>query len=147
MTTPLTDEESRNLAAYRRFHAAVISQDQDLIGATIDDLVAPDAAIATPFQTDAGAPETFKRLWAMLFQAFPDLDIRIDEVIAKDDKLVIRDVVTGTNLGDYQGRPPTGRRVSYEEIFVIRFVDGRIAQTWGVVDVLAQLRQLGVIAA
>jgi NAD(P)H-dependent FMN reductase len=34
---------------------------------------------------------------------------------------------------------PTGVR-----IFIIRFVDGRIAETWVVVDVLSQLRQLGV---
>jgi hypothetical protein len=45
------------------------------------------------------------------------------------------------------GIAPTGRRVSYEEIFIFRFVDGRIAETWGVVDVLAQMRQLGVIHA
>jgi predicted ester cyclase len=45
------------------------------------------------------------------------------------------------------GRPPTGKTVTYDEIFVFRFVDGRIAETWGVVDVLAQMRQLGVIPA
>jgi predicted ester cyclase len=147
MNTKLTDEESRNVAAYRRFHAAVMRHDQTVIGAVIDDLVAPDATIATPFPTEAGAPETLKRLWAMLLSAFPDLHIRIDDVIAKGEMVVIRDVVTGTNLGEYQGRPPTGRRISYDEIFVLRFVDGRIVQTWGVVDTLAQLRQLGVIAA
>jgi predicted ester cyclase len=43
------------------------------------------------------------------------------------------------------GRPPTDKSVTYNEIFIMRFVDGRIAETWGVVDVLAQMRQLGVI--
>ena len=147
MNIQLTDEESRNVAAYRRFHDAVMSRDETVIGAAIDDLVASDATIATPFPTEAAAPETLKRLWAMLLHAFPDLDIRIDQVIAKGDVVVIRDVVTGTNLGDYQGRAPTGRRISYDEIFVLRFLDGQIVQTWGVVDTLAQLRQLGVIAA
>jgi predicted ester cyclase len=147
MNIQLTDEESRNVAAYHRFHDAVMSRDETVIGAVIENLVAPDATIATPFPTEAGAPETLKRLWAMLLNAFPDLDIRIDDVIAKGDRVVIRDVVTGTNLGEYQGRAPTGRRISYDEIFVLRFLDGQIVQTWGVVDTLAQLRQLGVIAA
>ena len=43
------------------------------------------------------------------------------------------------------GLPPTGRSVAYNEIFVFRVADGRIAETWGVVDVLSQMRQLGAI--
>jgi hypothetical protein len=43
--------------------------------------------------------------------------------------------------------PPTGRSVTYNEIFIVRFAGGRIAETWGVVDVLSQMKQLGAIAA
>jgi predicted ester cyclase len=56
-----------------------------------------------------------------------------------------RNVVSGTHEGEYLGLPPTGTRVTYDEIFVARFTDGRIAETWGVVDVLAQFRQLGIV--
>ena len=45
------------------------------------------------------------------------------------------------------GVPPTGKPVTYNEIFIFRFVNGRIAETWGVVDVFSQLKQLGVIPA
>jgi hypothetical protein len=37
-------------------------------------------------------------------------------------------------------------RVAYDEIFIFRFVNGPIAEAWGVVDVLAQMRQLGVVS-
>ena len=37
--------------------------------------------------------------------------------------------------------------MTYNEIFIFRFVDGRVAETWGVVDVYAQMRQIGVIPA
>jgi predicted ester cyclase len=43
------------------------------------------------------------------------------------------------------GRPPTGNSVTYNEIFIVRFAGGRIAEIWGVVDALSQMRQLGVI--
>jgi predicted ester cyclase len=43
------------------------------------------------------------------------------------------------------GLPPTGKSVTYREIFIFRIAGGRIAETWGVVDVLAQMRQLGAI--
>jgi predicted ester cyclase len=45
------------------------------------------------------------------------------------------------------GLPPTGKSITYNEIFIVRFVNGRIAETWGVVDVLSQMKQLGVIQA
>jgi predicted ester cyclase len=45
------------------------------------------------------------------------------------------------------GIPPTGISVAYSEIFVFRFVNGRIAEAWGVVDVLSQMRQLGALPA
>jgi SnoaL-like polyketide cyclase len=49
--------------------------------------------------------------------------------------------------GEYMGIPATGKSVTYNEIFIFRFVNGRIAETLGVVDVFAQLKQLSVIPA
>ncbi|MGZ5363504.1 MAG: ester cyclase [Mycobacterium sp.] len=37
--------------------------------------------------------------------------------------------------------------MTYNEIFIFRVVEGRVAETWGVVDVLAQMRQVGVLSA
>lgn len=79
---------------------------------------------------------------------------RDEQVIAKMiDEFVDPDVVfhapavAGTHLGEYRGAPATGKPVRYNEIFTLRFADGRIAEVWGVVDVYAQLRQLGMIPA
>jgi predicted ester cyclase len=44
------------------------------------------------------------------------------------------------------GIPATGKSVTYNEIFIARFAGSRIAETWGVVDVLSQMKQLGVIS-
>jgi predicted ester cyclase len=29
------------------------------------------------------------------------------------------------------GIPPTGKSIPYNEIFIVRFVNGRVAETWG----------------
>ena len=68
-------------------------------------------------------------------------------MIAEGDRVVARNTVTGTHRGEHMGRPPTGRSVRYDEMFMARFADGRIAEIWGVVDVLSQMRQLGLIPA
>ena len=83
----------------------------------------------------------------MLLRGLPDLHLTIEDLIAEGDKVVARNTVTGTHQGEYMGLPPTGKSVTYNEIFIVRFAGGRIAETWGVVDVFSQMKQLGVIPA
>jgi predicted ester cyclase len=42
------------------------------------------------------------------------------------------------------GLAPTGKSVTYNEIFIFRVVNGRVVETWGVVDVYSQMKQLGL---
>jgi predicted ester cyclase len=123
----------------------VNSGDIDTLRAAIDQFVLPDAVIRTPLPIEATGAEKLKQVWAMLFAVYPDLHLIVEDLIAEDDKLVCRNTVTGTHRGEYMGHPPTGAPVTYNEIFVFRFVDGRVVETWGVVDVHAQMRQIGLI--
>jgi steroid delta-isomerase-like uncharacterized protein len=140
-----TAQETSNKATFRRFQDAANTHDAELISKTIDELVEPDALIRTPLPIQATGPQALKQVWAMLLRGLPDLHITIEDLIAERDKVVSRNTVTGTHQGDYMGLPPTGKTVTYNEIFIVRLADGRVAETWGVVDVLSQMRQLGAI--
>lgn len=140
-------EEQGNKALVVRFEEALSSGDWRLISETIDELVAPDALISTPLPTRETGAALLKDVFARLHRGFPDLQITVEDLIAEGDKVVARDTVTGTHQGEYLGIPPTGKSITYSEIFICRFEDGRIAETWGVVDVLSQLRQLGAFPA
>jgi len=143
-----TAQETSNKAAFRGIQDAVNTGDVGVISKTIDDLVAPDVLIHMPLTTEAPRPqEAFRQLWAMLLRGLPDLHLTIEDLIAEGDKVVMRASVTGTHQGEYMGLPPTGRSIKYNEIFIWRLADGRIAEMWGVVDVFAQMKQLGVIPA
>ena len=140
-----TIQQTSNKQTVRRFCDAMNSGDQQLISRMIDELVEPDALIRTPLPLEATGAEKLKEVFRRLHGAYHDLHIEIQDLIAEGDKVVDRNTVTGTHQGEYMGLGPTGKSVTYDEIFVFRFVDGRIAETWGVVDVLSQMRQLGVI--
>ncbi len=142
-----TDQEATNKATSKRFRDAVNTGDAELISKTIDELVAPDALIRTPLPLETTGAEALKQVFARLQRAFPDLHITIEDLVAEGDKVVSRNTVTGTHEGEYMGVQPTGKSITYNEIFVFRFKGGRIAETWGVVDVLSQMKQLGVIPA
>jgi steroid delta-isomerase-like uncharacterized protein len=142
-----TAQAASNKATFSRFHDAMNSGDAEVISKTLDEIVDPNVLFHAPVPMDTTGPQALKQVWAVLLRAFPDLHVAVEDVIAEGDKVVSRNTVTGTHRGEYRGLPPTGKSVSYNEIFIFRFIDGRIAEIWGVVDVLSQLRQLGAIPA
>ena len=142
-----TDQETSNKATIRRFDDAINTGDLELISKTIDEVFEPDVLIRTPLPVRATGAQALKQVWAMLLQGLPGLRLRIEDLIAEGDKVVSRNSVTGTHRGEYMGLPATGKSVTYNEIFVVRFADDRIAETWGVVDVLSQMKQLGMVYA
>jgi steroid delta-isomerase-like uncharacterized protein len=139
-----TAQAASNKATFGRLHDAMNSGDAQLISNTIDEVVEPDVLIRTPLPIDATGAQALKKVWVTLLRTFPDLHVKVEDMIAEGDKVVTRNTVTGTHLGEYMGHPPTGRSVSYSEIFIFRFVNARIAETWGVVDILSQMKQLGL---
>jgi steroid delta-isomerase-like uncharacterized protein len=143
-----TAQETSNKATFRRIVDATNTHDGELISKTIDEVALPDALIRTPLPSQATGVQAIKEVFATLHRAFPDLQVTVEDLVAEGDKVVARNTVTGTHQGgEYMGLPPTGKSITYNEIFILRFADGRIAETWGVVDVLSQMKQLGVIQA
>ena len=138
--------ETSNKATVIRLLDAMNTGDAELVSQTIDEVFEPDVKQHSPFEA-TGTQTLKENVVARLYRAFPDLHITIEDLIEEGDKVVEKDTVTGTHQGEYNGLPPTGKSVSYSEIFIMRFVNGRIAEIWGVVDLLSQMKQLGMVHA
>jgi predicted ester cyclase len=76
------------------------------------------------------------------FEAFPDLHIALDDVIAEGDRIFVRSTMTGTHDGEYKGIPATGRHVAAESAEVFRIADGRFVGYWCLTNVAGLMRQL-----
>ncbi|TCJ89897.1 ester cyclase [Nocardia alba] len=79
-----------------------------------------------------------------LRSVYPDLAFEIEDIIAEDDKVVLRCVFTGTHLGDLFGIAPTGKLVRTDQIHILRLDGGRIAEHWAGRDHSKLAEQLGV---
>ena len=75
---------------------------------------------------------------------FSDFRLEILDIIAEGDMVWFRNRATGVNSGSVFGRPPTGRPIDITVIDIVRVVDGRIIEHWGVPDQLGMLLQLGL---
>ena len=99
----------------------------------IDTLFAPQLA--------AGARE-----WIAPFRAsFPDVRMEIVDLLAEGERVAGRFRCSATNLGEWRGEPPTGRRFEdVDEVYFFRVADGGIAEAWGLEDTASRERQLGL---
>ena len=114
--------------------------------AVADDLFVPEYVHHFPDE-DIHGPDGMKQLDKRLRTAFPDWQISADDVIAEGDKVVVRYTMHGTHQGEGFDIAPTGKRVVYTGIDIIRIADGKIVEQWTEIDALGLLRQLGVIQA
>ena len=69
--------------------------------------------------------------------------MKIVELVAEGEKVAGRFTCSGTNLGEWRGKPPTGHRFEdVDEVYFFRVVDGLIVEAWGLEDTIDRLRQL-----
>lgn len=78
-------------------------------------------------------------------QAFPDLRVTVEQVIAEGDLVAVRFVGEGTHTGSTNGMPATGKSVRIPGMTVFRFVDGKIVEEWPMFNELDFLQQLGLM--
>lgn len=112
----------------------------------IDEIVASDfvAHAASPDKEIHGR-EGIRQQFAGLRAAFPDLHFTIEDLIAEGDRVVTRWAAHGTHEGEFQGFPPTGKRVKLTGIDIDRVAGGKVVECWMAMDELGLLLQLGVI--
>jgi predicted ester cyclase len=139
------DRPATYKATLKRFQDAMHGADAEHISKTIDEFVEPNVLIHQPLPVRATGAQALKELFILLYRAFPDLRVTVEDMIVEGDKVVSRNTVTGTHQGEYMGLSPTGRSITYNEIFIVRFAGDRIAETWGVADVFSMMKQLGAI--
>jgi predicted ester cyclase len=82
---------------------------------------------------------------AMFVKGFPDLHLAIEDAVADEHMVAQRILFTGTHTGDFNGLPPTRRKVNFTGLELNLVVDGQVAEHWFELDQVALLRQLGLI--
>lgn len=136
----MIEEENKNIA--RRFYETIV-KNKDL--SIIEDYVAENSIDHTPFlPNQPQGPEGTRQVYSKVFEAFPDLQVNVEDQIAEGDKVVNRITMTGTHKGEFMGIPPTGKKGTAKLIDIVRIADGKVVERWGLMDQADLMRQLGV---
>lgn len=134
----------KNEVSFRRFYDEAISKGKLSV---LDELIGRDYVEHEPpppgFSTGI---EGMKQIINEMRTGFPDIKVAVNEVISHGDKVVGRATFSGTHKGTFMNLPPTGKRVSFEAIDIVRFSGGKAVEHWGVTDNFGLMTQLGAVA-
>jgi steroid delta-isomerase-like uncharacterized protein len=78
-------------------------------------------------------------------QAFPDIAIVPEKLIAEGDLVTIYWIARGTNTGTGNGLPATGKKAEQAGITIWRIVNGKIKEEGSAFDQLSMMQQLGLL--
>jgi steroid delta-isomerase-like uncharacterized protein len=111
------------------------------------DLVAEDIIDHSGFPGQSSGIEGIRQRWAMLFAAFPDFHITIDQMIEEGDLVAMQATGRGHHNGTFFGIPPTGNAVTFREVNLSRVNNGKMLEHWAERSTLEVMQQIGAIPA
>jgi steroid delta-isomerase-like uncharacterized protein len=133
-------DTARNKDVARRLYAMINEGRVEQVA----DLVSPDYTEHDPLPGQgsgrAGAVDRFSMITTALAPHFT-----IEDLIAEDDRVVVRWTNAGTHVGKFGGIPATGRTFTIAGIDIYRIADGQLFEHWHVIDQLGMLGQLGLL--
>ena len=136
----MSAEENKDLAR-RSWEEMVSQRNPDLI----EEFYPPDLVWHAPNQDIRGYEEA-RQFVSTFFDAFPDINITVEDVIAEGDQAVTRYTIRGTHRGETEEfGPPTGRQMELEGITIHRIEGGKIVEEWERYDNLSVMQQLGLV--
>jgi steroid delta-isomerase-like uncharacterized protein len=135
-------DEERNAAAMKRFYEEVVNQGNLKL---IDELVAAEFVEHEELTGMKPGREGLKEFFAIFRAAFPDLHFQVNDLVAKGDKVWAYITFRGTHKGQFIDLVATGKKIEVKGFDIIRFVNGKAVEHWGLTDSMTMMMQLGAM--
>jgi PhnB protein len=109
---------------------------------------AADRLLSPEFIDHSAQPkdrEAFMGFLSELSNAFPDIQLEVEDLFSEKDKAAARVRVSGTHEGPFAGSPGTGIQAVWTGVDIFRVENGRIKERWNFRDLLGLFAQLGML--
>jgi steroid delta-isomerase-like uncharacterized protein len=135
----MTIDEQVNAGIVRRLYEEYLNQNRAEV---LPELVSENVVLHAV--TEEQGITAYAALTERLRIAFHQMHFTLLDVIACDDRVVVRWTMHATHAGPLAGIPATGKPVQQRANVIYRMEDGKIVEIWAQVDQVGMLRQLGI---
>ena len=109
----------------------------------LDETFAPEYSVN---ETVIGV-EGVKQAVQFLHSVFSDIFAELHEMVAEDDKVVIRWTIRGRHTGNFMGIPPTGKELELTGINIYQILDKKIVANHEQTNISEAIQKLKAEAA
>ncbi|MDB5029359.1 ester cyclase [Mucilaginibacter sp.] len=135
--------QSKNTAPVERFFNEVINLHKPEV---LDQLLSTDfVSHDYPKPHINNSRESLKDGMNAMIKAFPDINIKIEDMREAGNEVVTRGTWTGTQKADYMGITATNKKVNVHFIDIWKVEDGKLKENWVQMDTMELMQQLGKI--
>ena len=113
-------------AVVRRVYEAFATGGVD----SLDDVVAHDFVDHDPIPGQAPGVAGLKQAVGLFRAAFPDGQLKPEELVAEGNKVMARVTLRGTQVGDFLGAQATGRPMIADGVETFRLAGGKVVEAW-----------------
>jgi len=136
-------EENKQLV--RRWFAEVWNNGRaDAIEEMFDENGIAHGLSDDPSQPITG-PQEFRPFHTLFRDAFPNMEIVVEDMIAEGDKVAARCSVRAKHEGDFLGKEATQSPVEFTGMTIVRIANGKIVEAWNNFDFMTLHKQVGLI--
>ena len=111
----------------------------------VEDCVTHQLRSGLPDEAAPRGPEALKEHVSGWIAGFPDLRMRVEQMVSEGDRVAAQLVMEGTHQGTWLGIPATGKRLQIRLFTFHRVVEGKIVEDWVLVESLGVFQQLGIV--
>lgn len=141
-TARAASEQEKNKAIARSFFEDVLDQGRfdKYAESHADDFVAHTGDHDATLAEDMAAAKEERK-------ALPDMHVKVNQMVAEGDTVVVYWRASGTNTHEGMGLPATGRKIIVPGMTIFRFKKGKISEEWSVFDMSSAMQQAGLCPA
>jgi steroid delta-isomerase-like uncharacterized protein len=134
-----------NKAFIRRWFEEVWNKgSEDAIDEMMDEECIANGLTGESGQAPRG-PSEFKPFFRKFREAFPNIAVSVEDVVAEGDRVAARCSVRGHHRGDSLGFAATEQPVEFTGMTIVRVRDGKIVEAWNNFDFMTMFQQLGAL--
>jgi len=90
-------------------------------------------------------PQNFRPFHNVFREAFPNMMVVVEDMVAEGDKVAARCSVRAKHEGDFLGKAATASPVDFTGIAIVRIYNGKIVEAWNNFDFMTLHKQVGLL--
>ena len=141
-TNCTNDLAAQNKTDMMRFYDQLMNKHNLAI---IDSMVSPDY---TSDQSEPGytpSRDGYKKIMGEFFKSFPDLNEKINVMVADSSYVTVKYTLMGTNTAPMMGMPATGKKINIGGVDIVQLKNHKVVKQWDYDEEMKMMTQLGMM--